>query len=334
MRMRFYQFCSFLLLTLAQAAVISSNPGLLHLNTSVAVVGVGNQTLLLPDPPESLGVTYYIKGPTISSTSCLMNAVDALKTLALGDYDAKIFDGTEYRLDSFPQTSIVVSTQRRKRSIQASYIIFAIMMGVREMISTNQFQLAQFELRWNGDLLGWVHVVGNSPALGSTFGGGQISPSVDVAKRRRVLQSTNATTMIDEFNITDIVATDQINDPQEARVSTTFTPAGAALGIFDIFMPVMNAITDMAESPSTYRTDGLVAGFDGARGIVCLLQVVPHRTTPPFMEYRWIIRAIARIPGYMLAHHRFGEVSILMSIDGVPVAFGRVTTVPDCQQSM
>lgn len=94
-----------------------------------------------------------------------MVTVAALKTLALGEWDAKIIDGTEYKLDSYPEVSILVSTPKRKRNIEARFVSWAITVGMYRMIRSKKFELAAFELRWSDVLVGWVHIVNNPITL-------------------------------------------------------------------------------------------------------------------------------------------------------------------------
>lgn len=248
-----------------------------------------------------------------------MNTIAALKELALGDWDGKVIDGTEYRLDNYPEVSIVITTPRRKRNIQACFVMWAICLGVYEMISKKKFEFAQFEMSWYEEVLGWVQVV-NHPA-GKTPNSGNNSAT---------LLNTNRTTEIEPINITNVVTMDNANDPVEARLNVTFEPYGETLGVYDVFVPIMSGLTDMATFPTTHRSSVMIIGFQGFKGFICMLPSIPAHTGPPYMEYGWLIRAITRIPAYMLEKGRFGEVNINMAVDGVNVSFGRLATRPNC----
>lgn len=124
-------------------------------------------TLSIPAPPEEFSILSTIGGPKLRITSCLMVTVAALKKLALGDWQARIMDKTEYTLKDYPEVSIVVNTpfNRRRRYVEARFVNWAVTVGVYRMIRSKKFELAAFELRWNGDLVGWVHVVNNPVRL-------------------------------------------------------------------------------------------------------------------------------------------------------------------------
>ncbi len=184
MLMRLSHLCFFIsLLGLATAAndSILENWLVGSLETNQTATSLG-----LPMPPAEFHIASTIGGPKLRITSCLMVTVAALKTLALGDWDAKIIDGTEYTLIGYPEVSILVSTPKRKRNIQARFVNWAITVGMYRMIRSKKFELAAFELRWSDELVGWVHIVNNAPGLGLT-GGSQINGTVAVAKRAAML---------------------------------------------------------------------------------------------------------------------------------------------------
>lgn len=286
-----------------------------------------NSTLGFPEPPDSFHVSFEIGGPKLHRTACLLNTVEALKQLALGDFQAKIIDGTEYKLDSYPQVSILVSTFKRRRNIQARFVIWGIVLGVHEIVSRKKFEFAQFEIKWNGDILGWVHIENNPPTPGLAIGGSHVNDTLNVAKRS--VMPSNATSTYGT-NITDIITTDATVDPGEARLNTVFTPFGNNVGIYDVFFPIMDSLADMAEHSATHQTQGLVAGYDGSKAVICLLATLPLRKSPPFLELQWVIRTISRIPLFMVEGHRFGEIGIKIEVDGAEIASGRLSNMPVC----
>ncbi len=131
------------------------------------------------------------------------------------------------------------------------------------------------------------------------------------------------------INHTDVTTVILVNDAEDERLVTTFVPDGdKTLGIYDVFVPIMGALCEIAPHPSTYRSDGLIEGLQGYAGAICILPVFPLRMNPPYLEYRWIVRAIARIPAYMLEQRRFGNIKFDMAVDGVPIAFGALDRLP------
>lgn len=291
---------------------------------------LNNSTLGFPTPPENFDLTYEIGGPKLRITPCLMNTVAALKQLALGDWEGKIVDGTEYRLDNYPEVSIVMTTPKRKRNVQARFVMWALSLGMYDMIEKKKFEFAQFEMLLNGQTLGWVQVVNHPPVTGFTAEKRQANGTLHVGSKSATLLSTNDTFALEPINITNVVTVDDADDPAEARLDVTFEPYGETLGVYDVFLPIMSGLTDMARSPSTHQSSGIIIGLQGYKGVICIFRASPPRTDPPFMEYGWVIRAISRIPTYMLEHARFGEVGFKIAVDGLEVASGRLSTAPDC----
>lgn len=285
-------------------------------------VGSINSTLGIGPLPDELGLTYEIGGPKLRTTSALMNAIATLKTLALEDWEGKVMDGTEYRLNDYPEVSIQVNTPRRKRNIRVGFVMWAICFGMYDMISKKKFELAQFQISWEDQLVGWVHVL---PTPSSKAEGGQNLGTLFLGNG-----STTVPSATQLLNITNVVTTDDTDDPDDARLNVDFQPFGVTLGIYDIFVPVMSGLTDMGRIPNYYESSGLVINLSGFNGQICFIPTVPLRTSPPTLNYGWLIRTLARIPAYMLGAARFGEVIITVRVDDVIVGNGRVTTGPTC----
>ena len=292
--------------------------------------GLINSTLGIPTPPDEFGLSYEIGGPKLRITSCLMNTIAALKELALADFDAKVIDGTEYRLDNYPEVSIVMTTPKRKRNVQVRFVMWAICLGVYDMVMTKKFEFGQFEMTWNKQVLGWVQIVNHQAGVGSTTEQKQANGTLTLGSTSATPPGSNGTIGLEPFNITNVLTNDNADDPDEARLNVIFAPFGDTLGVYDVFLPVMSGLTDVAQFPSTHETTGLIIGLQPFKGFICVLPLVPPRTSPPFLEYRWLIRSITRLPSYMLEQGRFGEVNMKITVDGEAVAYGRMTMKPDC----
>ena len=311
---------STLLSSQALAASTLSPAGIATVSTSVG----------FPDPPRTFELNYKIEGPKLSVTSCLMNTVAALKELALGDWDGKIVDGTEYRLDSFPEVSIVMTTPRRKRTVQTRFVMWAIFFGVVKMILERKFEFAQFEMVLLGTVIGWVHVT-NNPTGAALLTGERQFNGTPMSDNATSLPNSSSTTGKKPINITNLITTNA-NDPAEARVNVTFDPQGDTLSINDVFVPVMSGLLDMAQYPSTHQSSVFIIGLlKDFKGTICIFPWVPMRTAPPYMEYGWLIRAIARFPTYMLEKRRFSAIKFEIEVDKVPVGFGALSLGPQCE---
>lgn len=306
-------------------------------NGSDGVLGLGEAVLGLPTPPAEFSIIYQIGGPRapkLHQTALLMNTIAALKTLALADWDGKVSDGTEYKLDNYPQVSIWVSTPKRLRTIRTRYIVWSIVKGVYEMIRRKRIELSQFELRWDGDLVGWVHIEPNSPSNPTlSLGGGNSSedPRSNVAKREGLLGPSSISMPKEDSNGTGAAPLLSIGaDPKEARLVTHFTPFGTTLSIYDVFVPIMGGLAELAPLELSSRTNVFVEGREGYKGCICLTSTPLFRAEPPYLEHHWITRALARVLGYMLESRRFGEVNIVLEVDGVGIARGKVGKWENC----
>ena len=321
---------SALSLSQAQATATTLDTAADAFTLAALMPGLNYSIFGIPRPPPEFDLNYEIGGPKLRITSCLMNTVAALKVLALGDWDGKISDGTEYRLDDYPEVSIIMTTPRRRRNVQARFVMWAICLGVYDMIAKKKFEFAQFEMSWEGQLLGWVQVVNHPPGAGSRIEEKQTNGPLNSGNNSAASPSTNRTIGQELINITNVVTLNTTNDLPEARLNVSFEPYGVTLGVYDVFVPIMSGLTDMGKIPSTHESSGLIIGLVGFNGFICVLPAVPLRTSPPFMYYGTLVEAISRIPTYMLEKSRFGEINIRIAFDDVMVGFGRLSTRPDC----
>ena len=289
------------------------------------IVGSIDSTLGLPHLPEGFDLTYEIGGPKLRVTPCLMNAVAALKELALGEWDRRIIDGTEYRLDGYPEVSIIVTTPKRNRSVQAKFVTWAVCYGMYQMIWEKKFEFAQFEMSWQGQKLGWVQIVNHSPNPGLSEEERQSYATLHLGNNSAASPNTNGLT-----NITNVVTPENVNDPADARLNVTFEPYGDTVGIYDVFVSVMRGLSDMGKIPDDSESSGLMISLHGFNIFICFTPVLPLRTRLPTLNYGWLIRTVARIPTYMLGKGRFGEVTINVAVDEVNVGYGRLSTLPTC----
>ncbi len=257
-------------------------------------------TLGIPEPPQNFDIEYEIGGAKLKVTPCLMNTIAAFKELALGDWLAKIVDGTEYRLDNYPEVGIIVTTPKRKRNVQARFVVWAIALGVYDMIAKKKFEFAQFEMTWDRQVIGWVHVVNHPPPLGlATIRASESNGTLDLEKRVVRPRASNSTMGVDIINITDVVHTSDLADTKESRLTLSFGDFGNTLNIFDVFIPIMMGLSDLATKPSTYIAPELAVVLAGHRARICIFPMIPERTSPPFLEYQWLIRTLVRISEHM-----------------------------------
>ena len=301
------------------------------LNTTSLNLPYNSSTLGIPNVPPNFHVDSEIGGPKLNKTSCLMITVEALKQLALLESDAPIADDTEYKLEAYPVVSILVNTRVRQSSIKASYVLWAIALGIHEIISENKFELAQFQISLGKQLVGWVHMVDNAVLM--MGGESAANQTLDVIKRATLSLPQNVSGT-SSGNLTNIESVDITNDPSEVRLRTEFTPFGTSLGLYDVFFPIVNALTQMAAIPSTAGCQLLVAGYEGKKGVFCILPAVPVHggaTNPPVLEYQWLIRTMGRVLAYMFKNGRLGELEIKIALDGVEIAVGRLSNVDDVQ---
>lgn len=259
--------------------------------------------------------TTYEPGPVrLSTTSTLMNAVNAMMELALENFTEPIL-ARNYESPGYPEVVIVPVRLTPGNRVEVRFLLWGIWEGIRWMISHRSFQDLMIDAYWDGILVcriwikrgsGGLSIAGNSSTLGLTAGSEKISIG------NATVEATQGVSMIDIRN--------SLNDQ---HLTVSVIGVGEALGITEVFIAVFAALEYMAHFPSTDEVVGFQISPDHEDTII---GIVEHTLTPPvrppFLEYQWVILSIGQIPEYMLQQRRFTEVIIEIAVDGVPLGEG------------
>lgn len=290
-----YLFSSFHLLASATPTFPT-----LPLNTSSTV---DNSTTAAAQPlrsgplpvPTSFGIKPGAFGPELDSTACLFNAVGAFAELALDDYHGPS-GSTVFHFPNHPSVVIAVVTPASGVFIERRFAIWGIWLGIAYMISHHRFQAATFALSWEDVIVGAVDF-GSQPTISGDDGDGKVNNSLTIL---------NATTTTSPVNA------------QAQNLEVLIGLVGRSINVNNIILVLLATLNDAAQ----YRaTDVIPAQYRiGLHGYTALFSITPEpRTTAPFPEYEWLIRALEKLPDFMLRNRKFSEANVVVRVDGVVV---------------
>lgn len=97
---------------------------------------------------------------------------------------------------------------------------------------------------------------------------------------------------------------------------------GSRVPLFDVFLLAIAVLVDAARLESTQRLQTYVSPESGGGVEIMFGQPVPARTSPPFFEVQYLMRAVVLIPNYMIIKGVFKEALVLVEVGGVRVADG------------
>ncbi|CAD6580706.1 MAG: hypothetical protein ASARMPRED_000305 [Alectoria sarmentosa] len=284
------------------------------------ILGLG-----IPQWPVGFNVSYDFKSPKIKGLATLMTAVEALKQMALEDWTGVIASMQSFRLPGY-QAEIVIDIipYNQGQQLERRFAILGIILGLFRMWKNNrEFQYLTVTLEWHEVPFGLVVFNIDAVTTPLTIGGKSINGSLNLDKRSiandsAILQMVNNTASVEATFA--------------SHLKTIFSPAGGEgdiFNIFDVFFPIMSALSDLAFLPKLFRLHHFVTGLKGFDGALCIRGVYPD--SPPYLEVQWIIVALSRLPDYMLSARRWGSVHITLWIDEQLIGKGGFLRMEDPQ---
>ena len=288
-------------------------------NATLDVVRPLNLTSVEAIDPDFALVPKF-KGPRLFPISCLLNAVDAALQLALGDYDGVITQRMTFRLENHPQVEIALQPYDEQgiASLPRKYAVWAVNFSINMMIRNNRYQSSVFFIYRGGRGIGGLayRVIQTSiPEPGP-----QISENLERnnSPTRSLPSQTGYDLDSNGAEYMNLSEVDNINDDLQVAIRLTgskLTSDEVFISIFDIlrelsiFPTIARMVTDVTHIIST----GLYIGFIDAND--------PPRTMsdPPYFQGEWLVKALARIPSYMVQRQRFREVEAGISVDNIKV---------------
>ena len=259
-------------------------------------------------------------GPRLFPVSCLLNAVDAALQLALGDYDGIITQRMTFKLETHPQVEIVLQPYDEQgiASLPRKYAVWAVNFSINMMIRNNRYQSSVFFIYRRGRGIGGLSYRVIQTSISEP--GSETSENLE-RKNSHIRSLPSQTGYALDSNITEYVDLSEVDDTNnDLQIAIRLTGSGLKsdevfISIFDIlrelsmFPTIARMVTDVAHIVST----GLYIGFSDAND--------PPRTIrdPPYFQGEWLVKALARIPSYMVQRQKFREVEVGISVDGIKV---------------
>ena len=258
--------------------------------------------------------TYRQGQERLSASSCLMSAVNAMMELALENMTEPI-SVRPYTEPGYPEVTIEPIVSHSRRRVEARFLLWGVWEGIRWMINQRSFRDLVIGAHWDGIRVSSIWIRGNVGQLSVAGGNDTLDMMAGPAKT-----STHNATVVPPRGLSMVDARKALND-QHLTVSVTHV--GEALGITEVFVAVFAALEYMAHFPSTDEVVRFqISPDDEDTSIGILEHSRAPASGPPFLEYQWVILAIAQIPGYMLQERRFTEVIIEILVNLIPIGEG------------
>lgn len=280
-----------------------------------------NSTLSAAVPMDFKIFIQEQRGPKLPGKLCLQTAVQVIgKHLALEDFIGRI------PTQGWSQSNLVISVSTQGvtgNSIQRRYVIWGIFQALAQMIRENDFRSAIFRLEWRGAPVGSV-----------AFYPGNDIAEIDLPNKSKFLTKLVLPTLSNDTGGNDsaLLVPGALREPV-LQVTLVQTYPALSLNLYGIFMNLIGLLMVSAEQGEDKILDYVYLMKLGDYGVQVLVAggndpLRPPPTRPPYLKYRWIIKAVAMTPSLMASRGHSDAFRIQMLLDQVQIGTITVEGLP------
>ena len=253
----------------------------------------------------------------IDEDQCLVEAVQILGEwvqMAAGD----LVVDAGYKDARLPKIWISVLGPGSGRPIQVRFLTGGLYLGIQGMIESRSFRKALFVIRWDGQLLGSIHITDPRIRLSSSGD----NSTIDL--RQRSSPNTLALVASQAFNhsSSNLSVPDTLSD-ENLEITLKILSIGQPLPKYDAIMALMTVVFSGSSPTSRERIPHPGLQITAPAPFEARLQVRPERTTSawPYVTLRMVALVTRQIPAVLLLQaRRWAEVEFQIEVEGVLVA--------------
>ncbi|CAO1605850.1 hypothetical protein XANCAGTX0491_009355 [Xanthoria calcicola] len=249
----------------------------------------------------------------MSESATLINIAHAIKQLGQGDIQGEVLP-RDFATARYPEPVIAVRVPPSRRTLKRQYVISALILAMMHMLSLDQPTLrwSHYTLLWHGEEIGGLAFGIYSPPL--LDGMAQNATST----QKRAEPQVNSDIVSQESNQAVAITTTGVTNN---RLSVALTYLGPGLEKTDLLSTLILVMAQAAVPPSEERFANWVP--DWLEGHTRFLaSAAAGRTSPPYMTYYWLLDALEQTADYLVDHNRYGDVRMVISVDGRPIGQG------------
>ncbi|KAL9631105.1 MAG: hypothetical protein Q9164_006070 [Protoblastenia rupestris] len=182
------------------------------------------------------------------------------------------------------------------------------------MTQYESFQALSIDIKDRESQLGWIKL--------SKISGHYIPIMGSESESTQDLRTKNASSLLSNGTSSLTVAINDVDpsDPPNSQLKVLMNFRGRPIRLKDILMSTINVMCAAGKHDRNERIDKSKVVTVPRWGVQVIVDNFSRRprTTPPFFDYGWVIKAIARAPRYIFNERRFNELEMVIELDGVP----------------
>lgn len=275
------------------------------------------------------GIQYQLGDIPLRPIACLLNAVNAMTTLALQDFSGEILPIVA-SLSTYPDV-VIRSFSRTILSpepIPIRYILWGIWAFALYIMKNSAFQDMLLTLGFNEATVGFLLIEPQGARILSLAGSSDDDSAESVKRRSGVAlhaippsEAPDIPTLT--FNNTILSLTNTTTTFNAGSFLVTINAFGRSLTYQQFFIPIFAGLDYVARFPSSSPVDPFVVRAADTDTLIGFDRV---RTRPgtevPVFEYQWIAKALWELSRRISVAGVWSEATIGMVVDGVAIGTG------------
>ncbi|KAI4270204.1 MAG: hypothetical protein L6R38_007204 [Xanthoria sp. 2 TBL-2021] len=256
--------------------------------------------------------------------AAFINIVHAMKDIAHGDFQGTM-PAQDFSTARYPEPHIRLTATLGSSTLKREYVIWGLYGALLHMYNAMGFQVSHFTLLWDDEEVGGIgfgfpfgdrldHRAVDARSLQNYGTADDIGPP---ASEKRTLAGTElagrANTPGSDKQKLNTTLTDLAS-----RLSVTFTWAGRTMDKDDMFLSIIWTLVMAAMHPSYTRIRHLWTPSD-QESSCRFTSSATTRKTSPFLQYFWIVEAVAKAADYLVETRTYRQLSFVMKVDEVVV---------------
>ncbi len=282
-------------------ALFYSTTTLLALITSTQATANISLPSRLADGDVRFGIRGHYGSDPLNIISVLMNTIHGLANLAHQPFHQRI---PGFHVDILPwyaDLDISIQPAGSARDVEVRVAVTALYYVVYDMIKNKIFTDAEFEILWDGVVVGHIQI-GNAARTGSgVSNAAHISSELSVP----LVNDTIA------GNLT--AGSGLVGDG--LHLYFHYLPDGARMSFQEVFVTLMAALKTLSQFPSAQVVEPFQTGARGFNARIQFYGDETPRTEPPFLTYAVLVDTVRQIPFHMVESKKFAELQVVVAFD-------------------
>lgn len=259
---------------------------------------------------------------SINQISTYMSILKAMIALSIKEFDST-YDGGTFLFRDYSDVRILVrSSLIPTAPLQYRHVLYGLYEAMKCICERDSWFDTVITLYWRGP--------SGAPAIVGII---QITrwPSSDTGAANTTLvlpaapqDSSTLPHFADQDNITSPYDESIVDNESHFRHQLSIIPVfrGEALTLPEIFVTLVSTIVAIAVNPATDRLRPFRCRDRTTNVHFDYKPAYPRRESPPYLTYKYGVKALVLVPKVMFQQNRFQEVGFMVKVDGIDIGGG------------